>query len=269
MEEISVKPRMAQFLPRSQCVFMLFRPVAQHWKRWATPPLALWKLSCRSTPISPLSAEQAAIRLVFPAQSGSKLWPSLCAFRNPAHCHSDSLPCFSNSISPRALSHLVLVPQHHSDPLSTHRTSCSRYSDIWERSSDLKHLNYCTADPAQQENASAGANRPAEAPRQDLLDVTVGGEDICTFLVACGHQSRQRGVSPAVSWSVSFHIGRAAGFRPLSQAWLEGCGGDASSRHITGRVTSGLWFISLTQKLVRGVFSEVRSSGPCLLLSEM
>lgn len=181
MEEISVKPRMAQFLPRSQCVFMLFRPVAQHWKRWATPPLALWKLSCRSTPISPLSAEQAAIRLVFPAQSGSKLWPSLCAFRNPAHCHSDSLPCFSNSICPCALSHLVLVPQHHSDPLSTHRTSCSRYSDIWERFSNLKHLNYCTADPAQQENASAGANRPAEATRQDLLDVTVGGEDICTF----------------------------------------------------------------------------------------
>lgn len=119
--------------------------------------------------------------MVFPAQSGSKLWPSLCAFRNPAHCHSDSLPCFSNSISPCALSHLVLVPQRHSDPLSTHRTSCSRYSDIWECSSNLKHLNYCTADPAQQENASAGANRPAEGPRQDLLDVAAGGEDICIF----------------------------------------------------------------------------------------
>lgn len=42
-------------------------------------PLALWKLSCRSTPTSPLSAERGARRLVFPAQSGSKLWPSLCA----------------------------------------------------------------------------------------------------------------------------------------------------------------------------------------------
>lgn len=86
-----------------------------------------------------------------------------------------------------------------------------------------------------------------------------GGRKHLYFLVACGHQSRQRGVSPAVSWSVSFHIGRAAAFCPLSQAWLEGCGGDASSRHITGRVTSGLWFISLTQKLVRGVFLR---SGP-------
>lgn len=74
-----MKTWMAQFLPRSQCVFMPFRPVAQHWKRWATLPLALWKLSCRSTPISPLSAERGARRLVFPAQSSSKLWPSLCA----------------------------------------------------------------------------------------------------------------------------------------------------------------------------------------------
>lgn len=82
--------------------------------------------------------------------------------RNPAHCHPNSLPRLSNSISP-APPPPLLPPSCKRLPLrwpSPRRTSCSSYSEIWECSSVLKHLNYCTAEPEQHGNHSSGANTP-------------------------------------------------------------------------------------------------------------
>lgn len=164
--------------------------------------------------------------MVFPAQSGSKLWPSLCAFKNPVHCHSDSPPRFSNSIS--------LPPptpsQSHSDPLSTHGTSCSRYSEIWERSGNLEHLNYCTV---------GRCSVPPTHHRKTSLMLRRGGGGGGPFVfLSCWRSSKS-----AERRLTCLPMKRLLSYRPCSwftsplPGLITRLGGDASARRVTGRAT--------------------------------
>lgn len=68
--------------------------------------------------------------MVFPAQSGSKLWPSLCALgTRPTAIPILSLAFPAQSCLPPPL---PSPKRHFFNRLSTSETSCSHYSDIWE-----------------------------------------------------------------------------------------------------------------------------------------
>lgn len=135
--------------------------------------------------------------MVFPAQSGCKLWPSLCALgTRPTAIPILSL-AFPTQSRPRALAACPSSsPKHHSPFLTGHqppKTSCSRYSEIWERSGNLKRLNYCTCDPERHGNYSSGGNEAAGAPLQTFLHVTargVGGGKPFVFLFSSSQSSK-------------------------------------------------------------------------------
>lgn len=118
--------------------------------------------------------------MVFPAQSGSKLWPSLCALgTRPTAIPILPLafPTQSRTVpSPPAPSFICLFT---GDP--PRRTSCSCYSEIWECSSILKHLNYCTCDPRA---AAAYPDAPLQAQSHHR-----GKKDICIVVIKDGREA--------------------------------------------------------------------------------
>lgn len=125
--------------------------------------------------------------MVFPAQSGSTLWPSLCALGT----RPTAIPILSLAFPSQSRT----VPSPPAPPpqkpfaffywLSTQRTSCSSYSEIWERFSILKRLNYCTCDPEQHRDPQPGGTAAVDALLQtwsQFLRAAEGRKAICIFV---------------------------------------------------------------------------------------
>ena len=92
--------------------------------------------------------------MVFPAQSGSKLWPSLCALGT----RPTAIPILPLAFPTQSR---TVPPPLHANRLplcwpSPQRTSCSGYSEIAECSGVPKHLACCACDPGQRDNPSSG-----------------------------------------------------------------------------------------------------------------